>query len=265
MSTAALEKPKVIVVRKNPDTHPATKVAVVSNGSLVHKDCKGGEGSPLLAPAHLADIKSKPAPNGISPLAICQKPEVIHPSHCHLLLILSSSQKPDSLVLGVQKPGVGGCRVQKLTGGNAVSTTREVQTEEKSETWMKEVESSSIPGEDVHRSRDPGCPNTLTSQAAEGPSGGACTSSLPPPCQGSNMKASPCREPASTPSCQQPPECEEAGTRGSVAKSVNGVRGRSEGGTPGRGRERQGHHHQHARRLVINLDDKNKFTEEVTV
>ena len=64
------------------DTDVATKVAVVSNGDLVHKEVT--EASPLLAsasfacPGHLSDLKSKPAPNGVSPLAICQKAEVTH-------------------------------------------------------------------------------------------------------------------------------------------------------------------------------------------
>ena len=238
----------------------------MSNGDLVHKPT---ESSPLLATSNLSDLKSKPAPNGVSPLAICQKPEVIHP------ILISCSfqpppQKPDSLVLGVQKPGVGGCKVQKQL--SAVSSTREVQTEEKADSWMREVESSSITGQDGHRSSHPGHANTRTSQAAQGPSGGFCTSSLPPnqqqatPCQGSNIKGPPCKEPASAPSCQQPLECQAGGRGGSVAKAAaNGVRGKSEVGTPGRGSKTGHHHHQHARRLVINLDDKNKFTEEVTV
>ena len=61
-----------------------------------------------------------------------------------------------------------------------------------------------------------------------------------------------CKVPAS--------ECEAPGTRASVGKATNGVRSKSEGGTPGRGGKAG-----HQRRLVINLDDKNKFTEEVTV
>ena len=215
------------------------------------------EASPLLPTSHLSSdlSKSKPAPNGVSPLAICQKPEVVHPPY---LFLISCSfdpppQKPDSLVLGVQKPGVGGCKVQKQC--KAVSSTREVQTEEKADAWMREVESSS--GQDGHIA------NSRTSQAAQGPSGGVSTPILPPnqqqnPCQGSNIKG--------PPSCQQPLECEAGGgRRGSLGKaSANGVRGKSEnparGGKPG-----HHHHHQHARRLVINLDDKNKFTEEVTV
>ena len=160
---------------------------------------------------------------------------------------------------------MGGCtRVQKPTGGNAVSTTREVQTEEKADTWMKEVESSSIPGQDIHRSQNPGCPNIPTSEAVPGSSGSGCTSSFPPnqqpshsSCLGSNMNpAAPCKAPASATSCQQSSECEAPGTRSSVAKAANGVRGKSEG---------RGSKAGHQRRLVINLDDKNKFTEEVTV
>ena len=47
----------------------------MSNGDLVHGEGKlTSEESPLLA-----SLKSKPAPNGVSPLAICQKPEVIDP------------------------------------------------------------------------------------------------------------------------------------------------------------------------------------------
>ena len=153
-------------------------------------------------------------------------------------------------------------RVQKPTSGNAVSSSREVQTEEKTDTWMKEVESSSIPSKDVDRS--PTRPNIPTSEV-KCSSGGGCTSSLPPnrhpSCQGSNMNpGAGCKVPASATSCQQPSECEAPGTRGSVAKGANGVRGKSEGGAPGRGSKAG-----HQRRLVINLDDKNKFTEEVTV
>ena len=166
------------------------------------------------------------------------------------MLILSPFQKPDSLVLGVQKPGVGGSnggctRVKKVTSGNAVGTSREVQTEGKADTWMKEVESSSTPGKDVDPS--PTRTNIPTSEVQCSSKGG-CTSS-----QRSNMKpGAGCKVPAS--------ECEAPGTRASVGKATNGVRSKSEGGTPGRGGKAG-----HQRRLVINLDDKNKFTEEVTV
>ena len=75
ISMPALEKPKVTVTKKILMLISHYKVAVVSNGDLVHGEGKlATEESPLLA-----HIKSKPAPNGVSPLAICQKPEVIHP------------------------------------------------------------------------------------------------------------------------------------------------------------------------------------------
>ena len=76
ISMPALEKPKVTVAKKILMLILLNyKVAVVSNGDLVHGEGKlATEESPLLA-----HIKSKPAPNGVSPLAICQKPEVIHP------------------------------------------------------------------------------------------------------------------------------------------------------------------------------------------
>ena len=131
-----------------------------------------------------------------------------------------------------------------------MNTTREVQTEEKADSWMKEVESSSIPGQNLqHRSS-----NVQSREGAES-SSGEC-SSLPshhqPPssCKGLNIK---CKVLASS-------ECEASGTRGSVAKAANGVRGKSEGGSSARSGKAG-----HQRRLVINLDDKNKFTEEVTV
>lgn len=180
------------------------------------------------------------------------------------------SQKPDSLVLGVQRPGVGGCKVQMVKSGNAVSSTREVQTEEKADSWMKKVESSSLLGQDVQQTQHPSCPNTLTSQAVHGE--GVCTSSLPSHqsapghCQVSNNGRDPqCNKQAAAPSCQPTPEYQGAAVP-AVSRASNGVRGKSVG-APGRGSKagHHHHHHHHARRLVINLDDKNKFTEEVTV
>ena len=178
------------------------------------------------------------------------------------------SQKPDSLVLGVQRPGVGGCKVQMVKSGNAVSSTREVQTEEKADSWMKKVESSSLLGQDVQQTQHPSCPNTLTSQAVHGE--GVCTSSLPSHqsapghCQVSNNGRDPqCNKQAAAPSCQPTPEYQGAAVP-AVSRASNGVRGKSVG-APGRGSKAGHHHHHHARRLVINLDDKNKFTEEVTV
>jgi len=126
------------------------------------------ESTPLLPEA-----KSKGAPNGVSPLAISKKPE-----------------KPDSLVLGVQKPGVGGAlgqiggqlgglgggqlgglggsqpgdcaRFQNTMGHTTrdvffllpisfdMSTNREELTDEKSDSRIKEAESNSSSGPRQH-------------------------------------------------------------------------------------------------------------------
>ena len=240
-----------------------------------------------------------------------------------MLLIKFSSQKPDSLVLGVQKPGVGGALGQSggqlggLGGGQLgglggsqpedcarfqntrghttrdvffflpisfdMSTYREEQTDEKSNSRIKEVESNSSSGPRQH-GQSPnlgGCPNGQKT-VQKNSSSAVCISSLPPSnlalghCQGSNSKdpstnkaPSLALSSSSSSSCQkQPPECQGGGSEASKAISSNGVKGKGEGkGSKGghHHHHHHHHHHQHARRLVINLDDKNKFTEEVTV
>ena len=68
-------------------------MAVLSNGDLAHGEGKlATEGSPLLP-----HLKSKPAPNGVSPLAICQKPEVINP----IAIPCSSFPLPETRLFGL--------------------------------------------------------------------------------------------------------------------------------------------------------------------
>ena len=163
-----------------------------------------------------------------------------------------------------------------------MSTYREELTDEKSNSRIKEVESnsSSGPRQHGHSSNLGGCPNGQKT-VQKNSSSAVCISGLPPSnfapghCQGSNSKVSstnkaPSLAPSSSSSsCQkQPPECQGGGSEASKAISSNGVKGKGEGkGAKGghHHHHHHHHHHQHARRLVINLDDKNKFTEEVTV
>ena len=157
-----------------------------------------------------------------------------------------------------------------------LSTNREEHTDEKSNSRIKKVESnsSSGPRQHGHSPNLGGCPNGQKI-VQKNSSSAVCISSLPPSniapehCQGSNSKdPSTNKAPSlalSSSSCQkQPPECQGGGSEASKAISSNGVKGKGEG-KGAKGGHHHHHHHQHARRLVINLDDKNKFTEEVTV
>ena len=276
------------------------------------------ESSPLLPEA-----KSKAAPNGVSPLAMSKKPEVIFSSFsfcCSLysphrnqtlwsweskslelveLLVRVEANLVDLVevnfvdlveanlgtVPGSRTPWVTppGMFFFSLPISFDLSTNREEQTDEKFDSRMKEVESnsSSGPRQHGHSLNLGGCPNGQKT-VQKNSSSAVCISSLPPSnlapghCQGSNSKdpstnkaPSLALSSSSSSSCQkQPPECQGGGSEPSKAISSNGVKGKGEGkGAKGghHHHHHHHHHHQHARRLVINLDDKNKFTEEVTV
>lgn len=193
----------------------------MSNGDVAH--CRLSEKTPLIRQPS-APAVTKP-PNGMSPLAAPVNgftPPAKQPV------------KPDSLVLGVSRsvvsPQEKAVRAVHSCGAKSRVITKEVQTEEKVEEWMKGVsESSEV------------CPHHLEQQeraAAE--------------------KAEAEKAEAEKAASEKASELLKQDIAPKPAKVKNGVKPRSDG-TPGRVR---GHH---PRRLVINLDDKNKFTDEVTV
>ena len=239
-----------------PSVPEGTKTpAAVSNGDAFHHMT---EKTPLITQSSKERLVRPPGSNGVSPLAQPPRPP---------------PQKPDSLVLGVGRQGrLGGDEAGSLRlmpqCRRSPGSTKEVQTEEKVEEWIKEV------AQQPHGTHGP-APAVLAHSGCchdGGHSGGQSGGHSGEQIQSNNevidcgKSGGKVGEPNTPKECDPPVGHNDAHT---VLKKdntcpqeqpkKNGVKSKCSSKPSVRG---AGYH---GRRLVINLDDKNKFTDEVTV